>query len=108
MDKVFRNLSDSSFAQDVLQAQGLVLVAFTAGWSAGAVAMYPTLERLANEHPAALKVCLLDIDENESTPYQYGMRGLPTLMLFRDGEVLATKIGQLASARLEQWVRSLL
>ena len=101
-------VSDSSFEQDVLKADGPVLVDFWAEWCGPCKMIAPALEDLAGEKAGQLTVAKVNIDENPSTPSKYGVRGIPTMMLFRDGEVAATKIGALPKGALFQWVDSVL
>ena len=101
-------VSDSSFEQDVLKADGPVLVDFWAEWCGPCKMIAPALEDLAGEKAGQLTVAKVNIDENPGTPSKYGVRGIPTMMLFRDGEVAATKIGALPKGALCQWVDSVL
>jgi thioredoxin 1 len=101
-------ISDSSFETDVLQAEGPVLVDFWAEWCGPCKMIAPALEEIAGSMAGRLKVAKLNIDENPKTPSQYGVRGIPTLMLFKDGKVAATKIGALPKSALEQWVSSVI
>lgn len=101
-------VSDSSFEQDVLKADGPVLVDFWAEWCGPCKMIAPALEDLAGEKAGQLTVAKVNIDENPGTPSKYGVRGIPTMMLFRDGEVAATKIGALPKGALFQWVDSVL
>ena len=101
-------VSDSSFEQDVLKADGPVLVDFWAEWCGPCKMIAPALEDLAGEKAGQLTVAKVNIDENPGTPSKYGVRGIPTMMLFRDGEVTATKIGALPKGALFQWVDSVL
>jgi thioredoxin 1 len=101
-------ISDSSFETDVLQAEGPVLVDFWAEWCGPCKMIAPALEEIAGSMAGRLKVAKLNIDENPRTPSQYGVRGIPTLMLFKDGKVAATKIGALPKSALEQWVSSVI
>lgn len=101
-------VSDTSFEQDVLKADGPVLVDFWAEWCGPCKMIAPALEDLAGEKAGQLTVAKVNIDENPGTPSKYGVRGIPTMMLFRDGEVAATKIGALPKGALFQWVDSVL
>ena len=91
------NVTDASFEQDVLKADGPVLVDYWAEWCGPCKMIAPVLDEVARDYQGKLKVCKLNIDENQDTPPKYGVRGIPTLMLFKDGNVEATKVGALSS-----------
>ncbi len=99
-------VTDSSFEAAVLKAEGVVLVAFWAEWCAPCKQIAPVLEDLANDMDGRLTVAKLNIDDNPDTPYKYGVRGIPTLILFKDGQVAATKVGPLPKGKLYEWVES--
>jgi thioredoxin 1 len=101
-------VSDASFESDVLKAPGPVLVDFWAEWCGPCKAIAPALEDIANDLGDKVTVAKLNIDENPKTPGQYGVRGIPTLMLFKDGKVAATKVGALPKKQLADWVESVL
>ncbi|ALG70393.1 thioredoxin [Azospirillum thiophilum] len=101
-------VTDDSFEQDVLKASGPVLVDFWAEWCGPCKMIAPALDELAGEYEGKVTVAKLNIDENPDTPGKYGVRGIPTLMLFKDGSVAATKIGALPKGALFQWVDSAL
>jgi thioredoxin 1 len=101
-------ITDASFESDVLKAPGPVLVDFWAEWCGPCKQIAPALEDLANELGEKVTVAKLNIDENPKIPGQFGVRGIPTLMLFKDGKVAATKIGALPKGALIQWVESVL
>ena len=101
-------VTDSSFEADVLKAENVVLVDFWAEWCAPCLQIAPALEELAKDMNGKVTVAKLNIDQNPSTPTKYGVRGIPTLMLFKDGQVAATKVGALAKSKLYEWVESLL
>jgi thioredoxin 1 len=101
-------VTDDSFEQDVLKATGPVLVDFWAEWCGPCKMIAPALDELAGEYEGKVTVAKLNIDENPNTPGKYGVRGIPTLMLFKDGSVAATKIGALPKGALFQWVDSAL
>jgi thioredoxin 1 len=93
-------LSDASFEEQVLKAQGPVLVDYWAEWCGPCKMIAPILDEVANEYAGKLKVAKLNIDENPATPPKFGIRGIPTLMLFVNGEVKATKVGALSKSQL--------
>ena len=101
-------ITDASFSSDVLQADKPVLVDFWAEWCGPCKAIAPALEDIASTLGDRVTVAKLNIDDNPSTPMTYGVRGIPTLMLFRDGEVAATKIGALPPHKLNAWVEDVL
>jgi thioredoxin 1 len=101
-------ITDASFESDVLKAPGPVLVDFWAEWCGPCKQIGPALEDLATEFGEKVTVAKLNIDENPKIPGQFGVRGIPTLMLFKDGKVAATKIGALPKGALLQWVESVL
>ena len=100
--------SDDKFDQDVLQAEGHVLVDFWAEWCAPCKIIAPALEDIATELNGRVTVAKVNIDDNPMTPQKYGVRGIPTLMLFKDGQVAATKVGAMAKTQLTSWVESVL
>ncbi len=101
-------VSDDSFDTDVLKAEGSVLVDFWAEWCGPCKMISPALEEIAKEMDGRVQIAKLNIDENPVTPQKYGVRGIPTLMLFRDGQVAATKVGAVPKNQLQEWVESVL
>ena len=101
-------VTDSSFDADVLKAPGPVLVDFWAEWCGPCKMIAPFLDDIAAEMGGKVKVAKLNIDENPQTPSKYGVHGIPTLMLFKNGQVAATKIGALPKSKLVEWVQSVL
>jgi thioredoxin len=101
-------VSDDSFDADVLKAEGAVLVDFWAEWCGPCKVIAPALEDIAKEMDGRVTVAKVNIDDNPLTPQKYGVRGIPTLMLFKDGQVAATKVGALAKNQLQEWVESVL
>jgi len=102
------SVTDDSFDQDVLGASEPVLVDFWAEWCGPCKMISPALEEIAKELGGRLTVAKLNIDENPLTPQKYGVRGIPTLMLFKDGQVAATKVGALPKGQLADWVESVI
>ena len=96
--------TDSDFAQEVLESELPVLVDFWAEWCAPCKAIGVALEEMSDELSARLKVVKVNIDENPDTPQKYGVRGIPTLLLFKGGEMVAEKIGAAPKAKLVEWV----
>ncbi len=102
--KHVRETDDGAFARDVLGAGRPVLVDFTAGWCGPCQALAPVLEGVAADKAGEVDVVKLDVDANPSTATAYAVRGLPTLMLFRDGQPVASQVGVLPKARLTAWI----
>jgi len=94
------HVSDDSFEQEVLQSEKPVLIDYWAEWCGPCTMIAPILEEVASEYSDKIRVAKLNIDENPATPPKYGIRGIPTLMLFKNGEVEATKVGAVSKAQL--------
>jgi thioredoxin 1 len=99
-------ISDASFETDVLKAGKPVVVDFWAEWCGPCRMIAPALEELATELHDKVTVAKLNIDESPQTPSKYGVRGVPTLMLFRDGQVAATKVGALPKSKIREWIEA--
>jgi len=98
--------SDASFEQEVLQSSIPVLVDYWAEWCGPCKMIAPILDEVAKEYEGRIKVAKLNIDENQNTPPKYGIRGIPTLMLFKNGNVEATKVGALSKSQLTAFIDS--
>ena len=100
------HVTDASFEEEVLKAQGPVLVDYWAEWCGPCKMIAPILDEVAREYDGKLKVAKLNIDQNEATPPKFGIRGIPTLMIFKDGNVVATKVGALVKSQLAAFIDS--
>ncbi|KAA0876199.1 thioredoxin TrxA [Nitrincola tapanii] len=98
------NVTDATFEEEVVKADGPVLVDYWAEWCGPCKMIAPVLEEIAKEYAGQLKVCKLNIDENNETPPKFGIRGIPTLMLFKGGNVEATKVGALSKSQLSAFI----
>lgn len=103
---IIQEVSDQTFEQDVLQSDKPVLVDYWAEWCGPCKAIQPILEEIAGDYGDRLKVARLNIDDNPDTPPKYGIRGIPTLMLFKEGNVEATKVGALSKSQLTAFIDS--
>ncbi len=101
-----KTITDSSFETDVLKSEGPVLVDFWAEWCGPCRQIAPALEDMAKDLGDKVTIAKLNIDENPATPGKYGVRGIPTMMIFKGGKVASTKVGALPKSKLYEWVQS--
>ncbi len=101
-----KHVTDDSFEADVLGSSEPVLVDFWAEWCGPCKQIGPSLEEISAEMGEKLTVAKVNIDDNPNTPTKYGVRGIPTLMLFKNGQVAATKVGALPKGKIQEWIDS--
>jgi thioredoxin 1 len=101
---MINSITDDTFQREVLNSRTPVLVDFWAPWCGPCKALEPTLKQAATAYGAKLKVVKVDIDASPNTPARYGVRGVPTLALFKDGQLLATRAGALTKAQLTEFI----
>ena len=103
---VTKSITDASFDKDVLKASGPVVVDFWAEWCGPCKAIAPTLEELATEMAGKVTITKMNVDENMDTPGKFGIRAIPTLMIFKDGKVVSTHQGSAPKRKLEDWIKA--
>lgn len=108
MSENIMTATDAAFEQQVLQSKTPVLVDFWAEWCNPCKMIAPILEEVAQEYAGKIIIAKLNVDENNQTAVKYGVRGIPTLMLFKDGNVEATKVGALSKAQLTAFIDSVI
>lgn len=99
-----KNVTDDSFQSDVLDSSGPVLVDFWAEWCGPCKQIGPALEDIAKEMDGKVTIAKVNIDENPGTPTKYGVRGIPTLMIFQGGQVAGTKVGAMPKSKISEWI----
>ena len=101
---LIQHVSDTTFQADVIDAQTPVLVDFWAEWCGPCKMIAPVLDEVASTYSGKLKVAKVNVDENREIPAKFGIRGIPTLMLFKDGQLAATKVGAMSKAQLTAFI----
>ncbi|OIQ83468.1 thioredoxin-1 [mine drainage metagenome] len=104
MSDLIKHTTDANFEQDVLKSTTPVLIDYWAEWCGPCRMIAPILEEIAGQYEGRLNIMKVNVDENRSVPAKYGIRGIPTLMLFKDGDVAATKVGALSKSQLVSFI----
>lgn len=99
-------VSDKTFEKEILQAEGPVIVDFWAEWCGPCKALSPLIDEIAEEMAGKVKIVKVNIDESPEAPTKYGVRGIPTLMVFKDGQVVDTRVGGMPKSQLTEWIDS--
>ena len=101
-----KHVTDDQFDSEVLKSSGPILVDFWAEWCGPCKQLGPVLDEVAGEFAGKLTVAKVNIDDNPESPQKYGVRGIPTMILFKDGKPVATKVGSLPKSQLVEWLNS--
>ncbi|GAA5085796.1 MAG: thioredoxin TrxA [Alcaligenaceae bacterium] len=104
MSQFIKNVSDTSFSEDVLQSDLPVLVDYWAAWCGPCKAIAPILDEIAEQYAGRVTIAKLNVDENPETAAKFGIRGIPTLMLFKNGQPTETKVGALSKTQLQEFL----
>ena len=102
------HIDDNEFEQKVLKSQAPVLVDFWAEWCGPCRQIAPVLDEIANERAGKITIAKVNIDKNPGTPQKYGVRGIPTLIIFKNGQAVSTKVGSLPKSKLVEWIDSVI
>jgi len=102
--ELIKHISDDSFEQDVLQSSAPVLVDYWAEWCGPCKMIAPNLDEVAGSYQGKLQVAKMNVDENREIPGKFGIRGIPTLMIFKNGQLAATKVGALSKSQLTEFI----
>ena len=100
------HVTDATFEDDVLNSEKPIIVDYWAEWCGPCKAIAPVLEEIAEEYSGKLVVAKMDVDQNQETPQKYAVRGIPTLMIFKNGEVAGIKVGQMSKSQLSAFIDS--
>lgn len=106
MSDVIVHVTDATFETEVLKSGIPVLLDFWAAWCGPCKMIAPILDELANEYKGRIKICKMDVDNNPETPSKFNVRGIPTLVIFKDGAVEATKVGALSKSQLTDFINA--
>jgi thioredoxin 1 len=100
------HVTDSTFEDEVLKSERPIMVDYWAEWCGPCKAIAPVLEEIADEYNGKITIAKMDVDQNQETPQKYAVRGIPTLMIFKNGEIAGIKVGQVSKSQLEAFIDS--